>query len=387
MPLSGQLENRLDAIRGGAPRRSPTVRALAAFATHTDCGLANLGFAAGVDFDRLLQGTGYALPFGQSPFALSRGLSFEKLLRADNYSVTRELLRGVIGVAPAAVRVRNLREGYPKGPTRMPLRSADTEKLLRLMLRGDSTAPHLIDGAVLTAAVGGLPAFFEADAVAARGTDSLRVAEVKSFPKVDDRVDPDKLGAALDQVALYILFLRDAIARLGGDPECFVSDRALLITPRNVGLAPTLSEQCVATRIARSLMLLDKVPSAADVAASVPAGTSFAPVADTAADESRRVHALHVLADTAGTAYGPACLSNCGNARFCRERAFRAGSPCLSGPTAVRLLPGVPTLDRAEELTRGAAPSAAEAPVADLLSRAGRLYDATATPVPDMRPV
>jgi len=48
---------RLDALRGSAQTRSPTVRALAAFSGHIDCATATLAFAAGVDLDRLPAGT------------------------------------------------------------------------------------------------------------------------------------------------------------------------------------------------------------------------------------------------------------------------------------------------------------------------------------------
>jgi hypothetical protein len=375
MATDARLERRLDEIRGGAPRRSPTVRVLAAYAQHTDCRLAALGFAAGVNFDRLLTGTAFQMPFGQSPFAIGRGLAFEKMLRADHYAATLNLLRGLPHFPATGARVVSLREGYPSGPERMPLRARDTAALLARIVRGDPSAPHLIDGAVLAATIGGLRAYFEADALAALAGAELRVAEVKSFPKVDDRVDPDKLGAALDQVAVYILLTRDEVLRQGGDPERLVSDRALLITPRNVGLTPTLSEQRVEARVRRARRLLDQIPRAADVAASVPAGVSFGTVADTGVEERRRLDLLHDLADRVGTAYQPGCLATCGNARFCRARAFRDGSPCLAGTTALRLLPGVASLGRAEELTRGARPAGEEAPAAALLERAGRLYD------------
>jgi hypothetical protein len=219
MTTSQQLERRLEEIRGQAPRRSPTVRVLAGYAQHTDCKLAALGFAAGVNFDRLLVGTRFEGPFGQSPFAIGRGLAFEKRLRADHYAATLALLRDLPHFPPAGARVVNLRDGYPAGADRMPRRARDTADLLRRIIAGDPAAPHLIDGAVLRATVGGLMAFFEADALAALAGCEIRVAEVKSFPKVDDRVDPDKLGAALDQVAIYILLTRDEILRLGGTPN------------------------------------------------------------------------------------------------------------------------------------------------------------------------
>jgi hypothetical protein len=233
----------------------------------------------------------------------------------------------------------------------------------------------LIDGAVLSAIIGGRTAYFEADALAAWAAAVIHVAEVKSFPKVDERVDPDKLGAALDQVAIYILLTRDAVLKLGGDPERLVSDRALLVTPKNVGMTPTLSEQPVTKRIERNRKLLENIPDPADVIASVPRALSFGPVADTNANERVRLDVLHDVADRVGTCYEPSCLATCGNAKFCRERAFRAGTTTLLGKGAVHLVPEILTLDRAAELTRGTSPSAAEVPAASLLERAGRLYD------------
>jgi hypothetical protein len=150
-------------------------------------------------------------------------------------------------------------------------------------------------------------------------------------------------------------------------------------------LRPALSVKAVGPRVIRAEQVLAAVPRAADVIAAAPAGCSFSPIADRNADESRRLHALEVLADEVGTAYKPDCLANCGNARFCRSQARCKGEPALLGSVAVRLLPGVATLGRAEELSRGVAPTAAEAPAAALLAGAGRLYDevagATATAV------
>src|SRR5262249_22318418 len=103
---------------------------------------------------------------------------------------------------------------------------------------------------------------------------------------------------------------------------------------------------------------------------------TFAAVADLKADEERRVDALHDMAETVGTVYSPTCLSTCGNALFCRERAFRAGLPCVTGPQAVRLLPGVRSMQRAADLSEGAPPSRDEVAVAPQLAQAGRLYDA-----------
>jgi hypothetical protein len=352
------------------------VRTLAAYAGRSSCRLATLGFSAGVDFDRLLDGTAYKMPFGLSPFAIARGLKFERALRADDYALTRSLLAELPGFPGDGTRFVNLRDGYPRDASALPARAADTLGHLRLIVEGNPAAPHLLDGAVLSASIGGRVAYFEADALAARAAATLHVAEVKSFALVDGRIDPDKLGAALDQVAVYVLLCREAIDRLGGDPELLVSDEALLVTALNVGLRPVLSRKSAAGPVARARRLLAAVPAVEDVIAAAPAGASFGPIADKKAEEGRRLAALHVLADDVGTDYRPECLSGCGNARFCRERAFRAGSPCVSGTAAERLMPGVATLGRADELTRGADPASGEAAAASLLARAGRLYDA-----------
>jgi hypothetical protein len=353
------------------------VRALAAYARHTNCPLAALGFAAGVDFDRLLRGTPYQPPFGQSPFAFARGLLFEERLRRNNHEAMLRLLEEEAGAHLERPRVVNLRSAGT-----MAERSRMTLELLGLIVRRDPAAPHLIDGAVLRGVVGGVLAYFEADAAAACPGDQVRVAEVKSFPKVDGRVDPEKLGDALDQVAVYALLARREVDRLGEDGERLVSDLALLITPRDVGLTPTLSVQSVRGRLARVEKLLASAPPAGDVAASVPAGLSFGPVGDARLPAEGRVARLHALADRVGTCYGPACLAGCGNAFFCRERAFRVGAPGLLGPGAARLLPGVGSLARAGDLSLGAAPGPEEAPAAGLLASAGRLYDELAGRAP-----
>jgi hypothetical protein len=374
--LDPTLAARLAAIRGSAPRRSPGVRVLAAFAQNTACRLANLGFAARVDFDQLLKGTRFQAPFGQSPFAFQRGLAFERMLQETNYTRTRGLLSEPLGVPPAEMRVINLREGIPAAGNRLPARADATMGLIHAIIHGESTAPHLIDGAVLRGSVGGLEEFFEADGLAARAADGeIRVVELKSFPKIDDRIAADQLGAALDQTAVYLMLTLDAVAGLGGDPTTLVSDRVILITPRNVGLSPTYSEQRLSGRLMRMRRVFAAVPNVADVAAATPTGISFGSVADRHAEEAARLDRLHDIADQVGTVYSENCLTTCGNARFCRARAIAAGSPCVAGLAAQRSLPQIVSLGRAESLTRGAAPTAAEAPIAALLERAGRLID------------
>jgi hypothetical protein len=379
------MAHTLAPLAAGAPTRSPTIRVLAAFASNADCNLASLGFAAGVDFDRLLKGTSYEAPFGQSPFAFSRGLNFERSLREGGYGSVFALLRESMGFEIADARVVSLREGYPPNRHGMIMRSRRTRALLDGMLREEVSAPNLIDGAVLATSVGGVRAYFEADALAARGRGPIHIGEVKSFPVVDDRGDPEKVGQALDQAAMYIHLVRNVASELGHDPTLISAD-AMLITPHNTGMRPTLSVKNVQPRVHRARVLLASVPSVADIAAFAPHGLSFGAIADQRPAGShgkqeldpradRRIDALHGLADGVGTTYRPLCLSTCGLARFCRERAFAGGSPNIAGAQMVRMLPGIHSLGRAADLAAGAPAAPTEAPAAAQLVRAARLYD------------
>ena len=186
-------EARLAAIRASAPSRSPTVRALTAYAEHSECNLATLGFAASVDFDRLLAGTQYEAPFGQSPFAFSRGLAFERIIAKHGYASTLELLRTTMGFAVDDARIVNLRDTYPKNRAGMRLRANDTRILIRQLIAGDPSAPNLIDGAVLQTSIGGIPALSMPSRAASSemGTNSI------GFPTICDRITASSSAPAL----------------------------------------------------------------------------------------------------------------------------------------------------------------------------------------------
>src|SRR5262249_54049589 len=160
--------------------------------SHADCNLATLGFAARIDFDQLLVGTRFEAQFGQSPFAFSRGLAFERMIADHGYAATLDLLRTRMGFSVADARIINLLSAYPKNALGMGLRADQTRVLVRQLVSGDPSAPNLIDGAVLQAIVGGVPARFEADALAARFGGPIHAGEIKSFPVVDGRADPEK---------------------------------------------------------------------------------------------------------------------------------------------------------------------------------------------------
>src|SRR5262249_41503605 len=149
------------------------------------------------------------------PFAFRRGVTFEKRLEADGYKAPLDLLRAALGDPLEGGRVVNLRDACASSRPGMRERAGQTLELLRGIVTGAPDAPHLIVGAVLQTTVGGVLAHFEADGLAAAAGGEIHGMEVKSFPRVDDRIDPDKLGAALDQLSFYLLLVRRTVELLG----------------------------------------------------------------------------------------------------------------------------------------------------------------------------
>jgi hypothetical protein len=362
-------------VRGHAPEIRANVRRLAAFANVHSCPTAAVAFAARIDTNRVLAGTSMEMPYGQSPFAIGRGVAFEALLRRHGHAELRRVLTEGLDTDFSFAGIENLREGFP--PNRAGLRMRATVTQTRMAeIAGGPAEPVVLDGAVLEADIGGLPAFFEADEMAIGVGGQILVGENKSWPVVDGKpTDEDALGAALDQAATYVLLGRRTLEQSGVDPAC-MSDSVVLVTPRNTGLAPSLHRQDVGGRIRRIERLLSAVPDVQETARSTPQSVTFDVIADTTRPASVRLEAFRDVTDVLGRVYEPAsCLTSCGFAWACRQRLFAEGDPAVVGGAVARALPGIPSLSRVAELSRGAPASPVEAPAAAPLARAGRLYD------------
>jgi hypothetical protein len=125
-------------------------------------------------------------------------------------------------------------------------------------------------------------------------------------------------------------------------------------------------------KVERAARMLEEAPDPEALVRKIPDGVSFPSVKDAPA---QRLAKLEQLLDEVGNSYRPECLQDCGMARLCRDRAFEAAAVEMTSAQVVRFLPGVRDLRRAAELSHGAPPTAAEHHAAELLARAGRLYD------------
>ena len=358
----------------GAPRHSLTVGVLAAAAEHTDCTFSNLALAERVNLEQLFGGTRYEPGTGADPLAIKRGRLFEEILKKDDYAELLNLLYeqdAALGAFGADARVARLRDlPLPAGRSGLEVRAEATRRELAKIARRDWDAPTLIDGAVIRARIGRDIAYFEADGLAAASNGALHVVEAKSFPLIDGRCDPLKLGAACAQAGLYAALVR---AQLLEDrlPAQTVSDTGFIVLPKNTRLGrPVLLRQNLSFHIRRAERLLSRAHLDAAVVKRID-GRSF-PAEGAGAAE--RIEGLSHLMDQAGTHYRPECFEHCAAAKLCRERAYHAGRLAVLGDQASREMSGVETFDRALELAAGADPLERERESARQLVRARKLY-------------
>jgi hypothetical protein len=376
VPGSTRAQALLDALRGSTKPVAGNARSIIALGANPRCGLRRLAQAARVDLGKVVAGTDFAMPSGQSPFALTKGNRWEKRLKEANYELLLALLREAEGLPVTEIRIRNLHAEFPFKPKdpywSLQQRLAATHQAVLEGLSGEPSPLNLVDGAVLTVPVGGHLVYLELDGLAFRAGGRYRVVEIKSFSVVDGRADPAKVAEAAQQAAVYVLALQDLVADLGYD-RSLVHDEVFLIAARNVSLRPQL-ERLVVTSEVRSLRRrLGEGLDIDDLLARATAEDSF--FGDGTGDETERLARVTAIADRVGTTYEPACLSHCAMAWWCRDRAASSGAPeCLGGSVA-RYLPEVPTLTRALDLAAGATATPAEADTAQLLRRAVTLYE------------
>ncbi|WP_051450995.1 hypothetical protein [Actinospica robiniae] len=344
---------RLDALRGPVPPRSHDARTIAALTVNPGCSRRAVLDAAGVDKRRLAERVGSPARFGQSPFAITRGLMFEKQIKADGCAQLLDLLRSELGfdvpgheyvdlgVEPAAT---------PGGAGGVATdRGSRYRRTRELFSRVADGAAVLADHPLLTLEVAGRTAYVEPDVVALRarrtgpdpgiggsaglgasagsragsgggagagaagddtGADSslsgglglssddepasgskslLYIAEVKSFSVIDGQADPTKVGAAATQAAVYVLALRRLFESLGIDPELVASD-VVLVCPKDFSNSPTAHLVDVRRQIAAVSRQLDRLPRIEALVAGLDSAIDFDLSVDQPADKRDAPH-------------------------------------------------------------------------------------------------
>jgi len=374
----GPVEAALAAFRAGVPLKAPNARNLAATIENPGCTARRVLDAAGVDKAALASRLGTPLPEEQSVFAINRGTRFEADVKAHDYAALVDLLRGE-GFRVGTVRVLPLRDLYPihaHGPdVALRARAIATREAIVGMAAGDTEAPNLIDGGAIRWDYGGAVARLETDGIAWRLGGQIHVVEVKSFPIVDGRGDPEKVGAAAWQASVYVAAIADLLGAAGLDTD-LVSTDVLLVCPRNTSLVPMM----VRVDVARQVRALRRLLAGRLSIGAVLGGLGPDMTLDTTglADAAAARHLADVL-DRLGTNYLPACLATCPLAYHCRDHARAMGHPSSLGADVRASLAGVASLPRVVALADGAPPDRSEAEAATVLVRARRLVAAATT--------
>ncbi|WP_051940494.1 hypothetical protein [Phaeacidiphilus oryzae] len=300
-------------LRGDAAPHPLDARALAALAANPGCARRAVLDAAGLDKSAIAASLGAPAPFGQSPFAITRGLAFERQLLADDGSILVDLLATLLAdpaAAPSPETVRVTAPPLPGKDSGPATREARTRQALDHAAPGEWTVLY---HPTLSLDVAGAPAYLEPDALVVRPDGRWTVVEIKSFPILDGTADPAKVGAAARQAAVYLLALDSPAA----------DQRFLLVCPRDFGNRPTGSLIDLRRELGVTRRQLERLTRIEELLAPLPEDA----VLDPGADPARLTASVEAIP----AAYTPDCLSTCDLAFHCRDRARAAGSVDVLG--------------------------------------------------------
>ena len=325
------------------------------WAKNPACGANAASAVLGVPMRDVALLEGALTPFGQSPFAIARGLNFERTLLREGAARLLEALREAKVLPTSAEGLVDLRTRSSGGPCR-----GLEESLARTHEHLAATADRKPSEALLAGAtlrIAGdvmLPeAILVVDAVVVRRDLSpvqLVVGEIKTYPDRGGYTDGGELATARAQAGVYAMALRACIEDFGLSPRVTVSDRGFLVLSRPGSNMPSVrGGEDLRYQIERARRGFERLRR---VAATTPRPVE----PDTARGIVQR----------AETQYGDGCLSFCERANVCRDRALVAGDGCALGDEMSHWL-GATKLPRALELLEGArAQTAAEE---DLVAR------------------
>lgn len=369
----------LDALATALPTRGATARSTAALLNNPRCVRRAVLDAARVDLGGIASTLGAPTQFGQSPFALGQGNRFEQRVKAEGYSALVASVNELLGIFDdiETLRTVNLERVATGGRSLIEARAEATADVLVTIATGPDDAPHVVDHGVTTLEVGGTRVFLEQDAFAFREGERLRICEVKGFPIIDGRADPEKVGAAARQTAVYLASIQDTLAARNLDPAV-VSDEVILICPRNFSVQPVAARVDVSRELRalrRQLRRRTEIGAIVEgvEAAAMAAGIDIRSLAsrlDASGEHASPI--VSQLVEQLPYAYAPACLSECDLGRHCRNCAEAADDPRRLGGAVVDLVPADASVSAVISLADDPTPSPDVAEVAVLLSSARR---------------
>ncbi|MFD1930324.1 hypothetical protein ACFSKW_02430 [Nonomuraea mangrovi] len=357
--------NGLDALRGTTPAKPHDARAIAALAANPGCARRALMDGAGVDKDRAARHLGFPAPFGQSPFAITRGNAFEALVKADGCAELLRMLRELLRLPIDEVAYQDVHN------VGAHLRHTHTRALFDRAAREEQGT--LYDHPLLSLRIAGHTAYLEPDVVAFQRGKQFHIVEIKSFAVIDGQADPAAVAAAARQAAVYVLALRTLLEELGHDPLRVAHD-VVLVCPENFANRPVATLVDVRRQLAVLKRQLARMTSIDRLLAELPDGVTFDLRPDDEGVPTRPAAELAEALHQVAARYAPDCLSTCDLCFFCRDEARRDGASDLLGRQVRDALGGVATVEEALELAEGRRdPAPGQEEIARLLRDAERL--------------
>lgn len=322
------------------------------WAKNPTCDANTISAVHNVRLDKAAERAGIPTSFGQSPFALARGNTFEAGLFVNGAQRIREALERKKCLPNGSTGFLDLRLKMNGGKVVLSVDDAlaKTGEWLRELADPNSSPATIVAapmlkiprGVILPEAILIIDIATVTDA--SDGRRLVTVGEVKVFPDRGGHTDPHQVATARAQAGLYRRAFELAIADLRVDEYVAISPTGFLVFTWPGSNQPSIraNEDLTyqAIRAERGFARLEEVAA------------SIVREADWSAD-------LPVLLDRvldAPTSYSEACLSFCDLAPRCHANALAADDPVVLGDDAKRLL-GSTTVGRALELLNGAAPA------------------------------
>jgi hypothetical protein len=371
---------RLEHFRGDFPAKSMDARRIAGLLDAPGCVRRQVIDAASIPLKELAPLVGCRKP-GESPFALERGVRFERNVTQNAMTYLLPLVRQHLGLEVHDIRQKQLskpemRTQYPAVKSRQhvaDLRVKMTRDYLADMLQGDRHAINLLQHPYLMLPLGDMPAYLEPDLLAYASTGDLSPIEIKSFPCIDGIADPAKTAEAARQTAVYLIALRRVVTDLG-QPASRIDTRGLLVMTRDFGLDATGSVLNLRPQVRRLERVLAQFPHVTALAAKVPTLVALPAMPDKDATPQQKIEAGRQAREAVGSLpmrFGDGCPS-CPMLDFCRGQASREDSVAQLGTEAANLCGDVETVNHALALASGdrVPANVAEEAVADELRRA-----------------
>jgi hypothetical protein len=297
---------------------------------------------------------GYHPKVGQSPFAIIRGLVFERSLFEDEAAILgRALIRsGVLPASASGLLDLRLKQMGGTMANLIQARDAFYDFLEDISQRSDKERAEI--PSIVAAPALQIPGrsilpdgLFAIDLLTIHPAPApepitLQIGEIKVYPDRGGYTDSEQLAQARAQSGVYLYGLRLVINKLGLKKSIIVSDRGFLVlTYPGTNLPSVRANEDLKWQAARAEVSFDKLRAAA---------AQELPLDDLKSDQLSKARLDYI--QHAQIHYHESCWQFCERAERCHEHSLEAGDPQILGDVVARLL-GPIKLQRALDLLKG----------------------------------